>query len=118
MRYRDARGAIEWLERAFGLRQGVCYEGEDGGVAHAELHWGDGVVMVGSERPGDEQRRAGQGWAYVAVDDLEAHQERALAAGAEIVDGPQNQDYGSFYAARDPEGNLWSFGTYEPGAAR
>jgi len=114
MRYRDARAAIEWLERAFGVERQVVYDGPDETVAHAELRYGDGVVMVGSERPGDEHRRVGRGWAYVVVDDLAAHHERAAAAGAEITDEPNVQDYGSFYGARDPEGNLWSFGTYSP----
>jgi uncharacterized glyoxalase superfamily protein PhnB len=116
MRYADAAAAIEWLERAFGFERRVVHVGEGGRVDHAELGLGDGLVMLGSERPGDEQRAAGQGWAYVVVADLDAHLETARAAGAEIVDGPLHEDYGSFYAARDPEGNLWSFGTYDPAA--
>jgi uncharacterized glyoxalase superfamily protein PhnB len=116
MRYRDAQAAIEWLERAFGFARQVVYEGPDGRIDHAELRCGDGLVMLGSERDGDSQRVAGQGWAYVVVEDLVEHHRQALAAGAKVVDGPQDQDYGSFYAARDPEGNLWSFGTYDPAA--
>ena len=116
MRYRDAAAAIDWLERAFGFERQVVYDAPDGSVAHAELRYGDGLVMLGSWRGEDDHRLPGQGWAYVAVDDLEAHHRQALAAGAEIVDGPQTQDYGSFYGARDPEGNLWSFGTYHPSA--
>jgi uncharacterized glyoxalase superfamily protein PhnB len=117
MRYEDAPAAIEWLERAFGLERHVVYDGPDGTVSHAELRYGDGLVMLGAWRGEDDHRRPGQGWAYVAVDDLDAHHARAEAAGAEIVDGPQHQDYGSFYSARDPEGNLWSFGTYGPTVA-
>ncbi len=113
MRYRDAAAAIDWLERAFGFERNVVYE-DDGKVSHAELRYGDGLVMIGSWRGEDDHRRPGQGWAYVAVDDLDEHYRRAQAAGAEIVEGPQKQDYGSFYGARDPEGNLWSFGTYRP----
>ncbi len=114
MRYKDARAAIDWLERTFDFTRRVVYDGPDGTVAHAELRYGDGLVMLGSWRGEDDHRRPGQGWAYVAVDDLDEHCRRATAAGAEIVDGPQQQDYGSFYSARDPEGNLWSFGTYRP----
>jgi uncharacterized glyoxalase superfamily protein PhnB len=56
------------------------------------------------------------GGMYVIVDDLDAHYERAKAAGAEILTEPHEQDYGSRdYAARDPEGFVWSFGTYRPG---
>jgi uncharacterized glyoxalase superfamily protein PhnB len=115
MRYHDARAAIEWLERAFGFERQVAYDGPDGNVAHAELRYGDGLVMLGSWRGEDDHRRPGQGWAYVAVEDLDAHHRRASEAGAEIVDGPQTLDYGRFYSARDPDGNLWSFGTYAPG---
>jgi uncharacterized glyoxalase superfamily protein PhnB len=114
MRYRDARAAIDWLERAFGFSRHAVHDGPDGTVAHAELRYGDGLVMLGSWRGDDDHRRPGQGWAYVAVDDLEAHLGQARAAGAEVVDGPQHEEYGSFYGARDPEGNLWSFGTYRP----
>ena len=114
MRYRDALAAIYWLERAFGFRRHVVHEGTGGTVDHAELRFGEGLVMLGSVRGDDDPRRPGQGWAYIAVDDLTAHHDRAAAAGAEIVDAPADHGYGSFYAARDPEGNLWSFGTYRP----
>jgi uncharacterized glyoxalase superfamily protein PhnB len=114
MRYRDAPAAIEWLGRAFRLEPRVVHEGEGGRVDHAELVHGDGLVMLGSERPGDEQRKAGQGWAYVVVDDVDSHFARAKAAGAEITEEPHAESYGSFYGARDLEGNLWSFGTYDP----
>ena len=57
------------------------------------------------------------GGIYVHVADIDAHHERAVAAGAEIVIPLQDMDYGSReYSARDPEGHLWSFGTYQPGA--
>jgi uncharacterized glyoxalase superfamily protein PhnB len=114
MRYHDAAAAIEWLERAFGFERRVAYDDGDGIVYHAELRYGDGLVMLGQWRGEDDHRKPGEGWAYVAVDDLEAHHAQAKQAGAEIVDEIQHQDYGSFYGARDPEGNLWSFGTYRP----
>ncbi len=118
-RYRDARTAIDWLERAFGFERQVVYDDDRGGVAHAELRYGDGLVMLGSEREGDDTggRHLGRGWAYVAVDDLAAHYEQAKASGAEIERERQDEDYGSFYGARDLEGNHWSFGTYRPARA-
>jgi uncharacterized glyoxalase superfamily protein PhnB len=116
LRYRDAPAAIDWLERAFGFERRQVIENPDGTIAHAELSWGDGVVMLGSER--DDPvfgSHAGQGWNYVVVDDPDAHHDRAQAAGAEIVMELSDMDYGSRdYAARDPEGNLWNFGTYAP----
>ena len=116
MRYRDAPAAIDWLERAFGFERQVVHDGPDGTVAHAELRYGDGLVMLGSWRGDDDQRRPGQGWAYVVVEDLEVHHRHATDAGAEIAAPPQYPEYGSFYSAFDPEGNLWSFGTYAPAA--
>jgi uncharacterized glyoxalase superfamily protein PhnB len=114
MRYYDAAAAIEWLERAFGFTRQVAYDDGDGVVQHAELRYGDGLVMLGQWRGEDDHRKPGAGWAYVAVDDLDAHHARAREAGAEIVGEIQHLDYGSFYGARDPDGNLWSFGTYRP----
>ena len=50
------------------------------------------------------------------VDDPDGHYERAKGAGAEIVMELTDTDYGSRdYSAREPEGNIWSFGTYLPG---
>jgi uncharacterized glyoxalase superfamily protein PhnB len=77
--------------------------------------------MVGSERPSDDERglgrHAGQSRAYVVIDGADAHYERAKAAGAQIVRELEDQDYGSRdCSARNPEGNRWSFGTYDPSA--
>jgi uncharacterized glyoxalase superfamily protein PhnB len=52
---------------------------------------------------------------YVVVEDPDSHYARARAAGAEIVRELADMPYGSReYGARDPEGNQWSFGTYDP----
>jgi uncharacterized glyoxalase superfamily protein PhnB len=115
LRYRDARAAIDFLTTAFGFERHVVYENEDGTVAHAELSYGPSLLMMGSDKDDVYGGRAGQGWLYVAVDDADAHCERARAAGAEIVVDLHDTDYGSRdYTARDPEGNTWSFGTYRP----
>ena len=116
LRYRDARAAIDWLEEAFGLERRMVADGPGGAVAHAELAYGDSMVMLGTDRPGDRYgSHAGQGWMYVVVNDADAHHAQAKAAGAEIVSELTDQDYGSRdYSARDFEGNLWSFGTYRP----
>jgi uncharacterized glyoxalase superfamily protein PhnB len=117
LRYTDAHAAIEWLERAFGFERNHVYEGEGGLVEHAELSYGGTILMMGSDRGGGDSfgSHAGQGWLYVVVDDPDEHHRRAKEAGAEIVRELEDQDYGSRdYSARDPEGNLWSFGTYRP----
>ena len=113
LRYRDPRAAIDFLERAFGFKPVQVYE-EGGEIVHAELSYGDGMVMLGGAD--DEGTR---GWSYVVVDDADAHFERAKSAGAQIIRELEDQDYGSRdYSARDPEGNVWSFGTYRPAPAR
>jgi uncharacterized glyoxalase superfamily protein PhnB len=120
--YDDAPAALEWLEKAFGFERSSVHEGPDGTIAHAELTYGDGMIMLGNA--GDNglgmktPRELGavtQG-VYVIVDEgIDRHYERACSAGAEIVRALHDTDYGSRdYMARDPEGNLWSFGTYRP----
>jgi len=119
LKYDDARAAIEFLEAAFGFERHAVYDGEDGGVAHAELRLGDEYVMLGSTSEGDDRFNQGAGRysLYVVVDDPDAHLARAKEAGASIERELTDQDYGSReYTARDPEGNLWSFGTYRPAA--
>jgi uncharacterized glyoxalase superfamily protein PhnB len=119
MRFTDAPAAIEFLERAFGFTRREVIANPDGTIAHAELMLGPSILMLGSDRDDPRLgRRAGTGWIYVAVADPDAHCERARRAGAQIVTAPFDTDYGSRdYAALDPEGNQWHFGTYQPVAA-
>ncbi|GGQ02568.1 hypothetical protein GCM10010215_30200 [Streptomyces virginiae] len=117
--YRDAKAAIKLLTEAFGFSQVAVYEGDDGSVVHAELAYGNGVVMLGSKGRGGAfdkaMEGAGPSGVYVVVDDVDAHHGRAVEHGVEILMGPTDQDYGSRdYMARDGEGNIWSFGTYAP----
>ncbi|MFB6616759.1 VOC family protein [Streptomyces sp. NPDC085524] len=117
--YRDAKAAIKLLTEAFGFSQVAVYEGEDGSVMHAELAYGNGVVMLGSKGRGGVFDKAMEGagptGVYVLVDDVDGHHRRAAEHGAEILMEPTDQDYGSRdYMARDAEGNIWSFGTYAP----
>jgi uncharacterized glyoxalase superfamily protein PhnB len=123
LRYRDAPAAIDWLVQAFGFEEQMVVPAENGTVAHAQLSFGPGVIMLGTARD-DELRMnsprdlggVNQG-IYIYLEDVDAHCERARAAGAEIIRGPEDTDYGSReYTARDPEGHLWSFGTYRPSA--
>lgn len=108
IRSKDARATIDFLTEAFGFAAGDVHEHE-GAVAHAEVWHGDAVVMLGGAATDSPA------WLYVVVDDPDAHHDRAKAAGAEIVMGLTDQDYGSRdYAAKDIDGNTWNFGTYRP----
>ena len=122
LRYTDAKAAIDWLGRAFGFEVHVSYdEGEV--VHHAELKVPGGMIMLGSVRGDSTEYQAvapppGSASMYVVVEDTDAHHARAKDAGAEIVMELHDTDYGSRdYTARDPEGNVWSFGTYQPWSA-
>ena len=124
LRYRDAHAAIDWLERAFGFHRHFVVEDGDGGVAHAQLTFGHGMIMLSSarddefgkmQRPPESTDAPVSQSPYVIVTDVDAHHARALAAGAVIVMAPEDKDYGGRgYGCRDPEGNLWSFGSYDP----
>lgn len=115
LRYRDAPAAIEFLVNAFGFEKNMVVKGEERAIEHAQLKHGIGMVMLGSAREGDMFSDQGPTSIYVIIDDVAAHHDRAMAAGAEIVMPPEEQDYGgSSYTARDPEGNWWSFGDYTP----
>ena len=109
MSYRDADAAIEFLQRAFGAEPHAVYRDDNGGVRHAELRLGNGMVMLG---PAESAQGGG---VYVVVPDPDGHCARAREAGAEILREPNDTDYGSReYGARDPEGLAWHFGTYQP----
>lgn len=115
--YQDPRKALEWLQRAFGFEIEMIIEDGQGNPVHAELRYGDGVVMIGSEWHADTKSPASLGrkctqTVHVHMDeDINQHCERARAAGAEIIAAPEDQFYGDrTYRARDTEGHIWTFG--------
>jgi uncharacterized glyoxalase superfamily protein PhnB len=115
LRYRDPHAALAWLEQAFGFERVQAYEDDAGTLMHAELRWGDSMVMFGAAKDDGFGDHVGEGWIYASCDDPDALFARATAAGAEVVRPLEDQDHGSRdFSVRDPEGNLWSFGTYEP----
>jgi uncharacterized glyoxalase superfamily protein PhnB len=127
LRYRNALAAIEWLCRAFGFTKNAVYMGEGEIVAHAQLTFGNGMVMLGSVQNGtahskqmvqpDEVGMRETQSAYLVVSDADAVYATAKAAGAEIVLDIVDADYGGRgFTCRDLEGHLWSIGTYDPWA--
>ncbi len=124
MRYRDAPAAIEWLCNALGFERHAIYPDERGGIAHAELTFGNGMIMLSSTADDAWGARIAQPDAIggretqcccLAVDDPDAHHANAVAHGAVIVDPLEDKGYGGRgYGCRDPEGHLWWIGSYDP----
>jgi uncharacterized glyoxalase superfamily protein PhnB len=117
--YRDAPAAIAFLAAAFGFEARAVHarEGDPSVIEHAELSWPPGGgIMLGTAGKDDSpfgRRTPGNDSVYVVCDDPDGLFSRATAAGAEVVRGLVDEDYGSRgFTVRDPEGNLWSFGTY------
>jgi uncharacterized glyoxalase superfamily protein PhnB len=125
--YVEAAKAIAWLCSAFGFEVRLKVEGEGGRVEHSELTFGEGLIMVGSaggksDRPNGLPCKSPRALGgantqalCICVDDVDAHCERARAAGAKIMEEPATQDYGEdywsdrTYRAQDPEGHQWFF---------
>ena len=120
--YVDAPGAIRFLVDVLGFVERAAYtdESDESVIVHAELRWpeGGGVMLGTANRPDSvfSQMPTGVSSVYVVTDDPAPIHARAVAAGAEMVRDLAETDYGSLdFSVRDPEGNIWSFGTY-PGA--
>lgn len=126
LRYRDAPAAIEWLCQTFGFEKNLIVPHQDGTITHAQLSFGNGMIMLGSvtkhetdfgkliKQP-DEIGGAETQSSYVIVPDADAVYDRAKAAGARIAIEIKDEDYGGRgFSCYDLEGHLWSFGTYDP----
>ena len=115
--YRDPWTALNWLEKAFGFERSMVISDQDGHLAHAEMRFGDGYIMVGSEwaefiaSPASVGGKNTQSIHVQLEGGIDAHCERARAAGAVILQEPTDEFYGDrTYRARDPEGHVWTFG--------
>lgn len=122
-RYEDAAAMLDWLVKAFGFTVQMRVEDDHGAVAHAELTFGSSMIMLGQARDDDYGRMVGRPGVnggqslYLAVDDIDATYKRAKAAGAKIEEEINERPHGSRdFICRDPEGNVWCFGTYWPKA--
>lgn len=118
LNYRDAPGAIRFLVDVVGFREKAVHTSDDGRhVQHAELTWpeGGGVMLGSAKEDGTpfEQLPTGASGLYVVTERPDEVHQRVLAAGAEVVSPLQDKEHGGRdFTIRDPEGNLWSFGTY------
>lgn len=115
--YEDVAGAARFMQEAFGFALGFTSPDPDGGLAHAQLLHGTGMIMLGHAGGGGlglvkkaSSLDALHAGTYVFVDDVDAHCERAERAGATILLRPANQPWGDrMYCATDPEGQFWMF---------
>lgn len=126
LRYRDAPAAIDWLERVLGFEKHLVVSDGDNGVTHAQLTLGNGMIMLSSvsdtpfnklmKQP-DEIGGAETQSCYLFVPDADAVHERVLAAGVRVAIAIKDEDYGGRgFSCHDPEGHLWSVGSYDPWA--
>lgn len=126
LRYRDAPAAIDWLCKAFSFEKHVVIPHEDGSIVHAQLSFGNGMVMLASvpkintafsrlmKQP-DELAGAQTQTIYVVVTDVDVVYANATAAGARVATEIRDEDYGGRgFSCYDVEGHLWSFGSYDP----
>ena len=113
--YQDPKAALAWLEKAFGFELVMLLEDANGSVAHSQMEFGDSYVMIGQEWSADHRSPKSVGGkntqtVHIQLDtDIDAHFERAKAAGAVIDAEPTTQFYGDrTYRCRDPEGHIWT----------
>jgi uncharacterized glyoxalase superfamily protein PhnB len=120
LQYRDADAGMRWLEEVLGCERREDYRDQDGNVVHAEMVFRGAIVMLSSAGVGREPFRslpAGGRLVYCAIDEVDALYEQVRRNGGEVAVELTDTDYGSRdFTVRDPEGNLWAFGTYRPQA--
>lgn len=124
MRYKDALKAIKWLCKAFGFETHLVVPGENGTIAHAQLSFGNAMIMLGSEKDNEygellripkELNGLNTHAPYIIVKNIDEHYNKAVQVGAEIVTEIKDEEYGGrSYTCRDQEGYIWNFGSYNP----
>ena len=115
VQYRDLDAGARFLVEAFGFVQHEAHKAEDGSLQYVELSLHGAPLGLGAHAEGS-MFDTGPAVVYISLDEVDSMHGRASAAGAEILMAPTDQDYGSRdFVARDHEGNVWCFGTYQPG---
>jgi len=122
-RFRNAAAMIDWLTKVVGFTVHARFDTDDSKVGHAELALGSSMIMLGDEKDDAFHQVVGPAGSaggkslYIAVDDIDILWAKVSASGATIEEGLTDRDYGSReFICRDPEGNVWCFGTYWPKA--
>ena len=124
MRYKNARTAIDWLSKAFGFEKHLIVEGVNNTIAHAQLTYGNSMIMLSSENENqygklvkmpENLNGCNTQASYIVVEQIDEHYEKAVAAGAKILIGIKDEEYGGRgYTCKDIEEYLWNFGSYDP----
>lgn len=124
IQYKDALKAIEWLCKAFGFEKHLVVPGENGTIVHAQLKFGNAMIMLGSENDNEYGKHIktpkdlngfNAQTAYIVVKEIDQHYQKAIEGGARIILDIKDQDYGGRgYSCKDPEGYIWNFGSYNP----
>lgn len=124
IRYKNVSTAIEWLCHAFGFKKHLIVTGTNGTITHAQLNFGNALIMLGAENNNDYNKfiktpkdlnGINTQAPYIIVDEIEKHYQRAISGGAKIILDLKNEDYGGQgYSCLDPEGYIWNFGSYDP----
>ena len=113
--YEDSGAALEWLTRAFGFKERMRATDDAGNIRHCEMSFGDALIMMGSPPDHKAPVQPITVGVYVHVDDVDAHYERAVAAGARVEGPPADREYGvRQYGALDLDGHQWWFATALP----
>ena len=119
-RANDAQALIAWLSNTIGFTERMVVPDGAGGIAHAELEWRGSLVMLGSARGHADYLDESIGKASVSMtaesnEQVDELYRRVQDAGATITVPLEDTEYGSHaFTVRDPEGNFWHFGTYDP----
>ena len=124
LRYKNARKVIDWLCNAFGFETHIIVKGENNTVAHAQLTYGNSMIMVSSESDNEygklvktPERLDGNNTQapYIVIEKIDDHYKKAIAAGAKILIDIKDEEYGGRgYTCKDIEGYIWNFGSYNP----
>ena len=124
LRYVDMNSAVDWLCNVLGFERKLVVPGPDGNFIHAQLQLGSGLVFLGPDnenefgihvKPPKLINGMNSQAAYIYIEDIEGHYEFAKKQGADILVHLREEEYGGkFYMCKDPEGHIWSFGSYDP----
>ena len=124
IQYNNAKNAIEWLCEAFGFNKHLIVKGENNTIAHAQLTYGNSMIMLSSKNNGEysellESPNSLCGMntqaPYVIVKKIDEHYKNSVAKGAKILIEIRDEVYGGRgYTCKDIEGHIWNFGSYNP----